>query len=101
MINKFLKSKTDANREAYNKQRNDCASLFRREKKSFFNNLYTKNTVYNKRFWLTVKPFFSDKNRVKKRTALVEDKNKAVSDKKLVAETFNKFFANIVPLLGL
>ena len=37
--NKFLKTKTDANRKAYNKQRNYYVSLFRREKKSFFNNL--------------------------------------------------------------
>ena len=60
--NKFLKTKTDANRKANNKQRNYCASLFRREKKSFFNNLDTKKIVDNKRFWQTVKPFFSDKN---------------------------------------
>ena len=60
--NKFLKTKTDANRKAYNKQRNYCVSLFRREKKSFFSNLDTKKVVDNKRFWQTVKPFFSDKN---------------------------------------
>ena len=74
-----------------------CIS-FSQRKEIIFHNLYTKNTVYNKRFWLTVKPFFSDKNRVKKRTALVEDKNKAVSDKKLVAETFNKFFCKYCPI---
>ena len=37
--NKFLKTKTDANRKAFNKQRNYYVSLFRREEKSFFNNL--------------------------------------------------------------
>ena len=99
--NKFLKTKTDANRKAYNKQRNYCVSLFRREKKSFFNNLDTKKIVDNKRFWRTVKPFFSDKNRVKNKITLIEDKTKIVSDNNLVAETFNKFFANIVPSLGL
>ena len=31
--NKFLDSKTDADRIAYNKQRNYCASLIRKEKK--------------------------------------------------------------------
>ena len=46
------------------KQRNYCVSLFRKEK-SFFNKLDTKKTVDNKRFWQTVKSFFSDKNRVK------------------------------------
>ena len=56
--NKFLKNKTDANRKAYNKQRNYRVSLFRREKKCFFNNLEKKKIVDNKHFWQTVKPFF-------------------------------------------
>ena len=99
--NKFLKTKTDADRKAYNKQRNYCVSLFRRGKKSFFNNLDTKKIVDNKRFWRTVKPFFSDKNRVKNKITLIEEKTKIVSSNNLIAETFNKFFANIVPSLGL
>ena len=53
--NKFLKTKTDANRKAYNKQRNYCVSLIRRERKSFFNNLDTKGIVNNRRFqWPTI-----------------------------------------------
>ena len=57
--------------------------------------------VDNKRFRQTDKPFFSDKNRVKNKITLLEDKTKIVSDNNLKAETFNKFFANIVPSLGL
>ena len=76
-------------------------SLFRREKKSFFNNLDTKKIVDNKRFWRTYKPFFSDKNRVKNKITLIEKKTKIVSNNNLIAETFNKFFANIVPSLAL
>ena len=40
--NKSLKTKTDVNRKAYNKQINYCVSPFCREKKSFFNNLDTE-----------------------------------------------------------
>ena len=47
------------------------------------------------------KRFFLDKNRVKNKITLFDDKTKIVSDDNLVAETFNKFFANIVPSLGL
>ena len=57
--------------------------------------------VDNKRFWQTVKPFFSDKNKIKNKITLIDDKTKIVSDNNLVAETFKKFFANIVPSLGL
>ena len=63
--NKFLKTKTDENRKAYNNQRN-----------SIFNNLDTKKVVDNKRFWQTVKPFFSNKNRIKNKIALIEIKLK-------------------------
>ena len=79
--------------------------LFFAEKRNHFSKTYIQKilsiTNVSGYLFFFFKPFFSDKNRVKKRTALVEDKNKIVSDKKLVAETFNKFFANIVPLLGL
>ena len=83
--NKFLKTKTDANRKPCNKQRY----------------LDTKNIFDNKCFWQTVKPFFSDKNRIKNKITLIEEKTKIVSDNNLLAETFNNFFANIVLSLGL
>ena len=55
--NKFLNTKSDIDRKAYNKQRNLCVSLFRREKKDFFNNISTRDITDNKTFWKTVKPF--------------------------------------------
>ena len=81
--NKFLKTKTDANRKAYNKQE-IIVSLFRREKKSFFNNLRYKKDCRYKRFWRTVTPFFSDKNRVKNKITLIEEKTKIVSNSNLI-----------------
>ena len=50
-------------KEKKSKQRNYCVSLFRREMKSFFNNLDAKKIVDNKSFWQTVKPLFSDENK--------------------------------------
>ena len=77
-----------------------CLS-FSQEKKSFFSNLDTKEIVDDKHFWRTVKPFFLGKNRVKNKITLIEEKTKIVSDNNLETETFNKFFANIGPSLGL
>ena len=37
--NKFLNTKNDIDRKAYNKQRNLCVSLIRSEKKNFFSNI--------------------------------------------------------------
>ena len=48
--NKFLNSKSDLARRAYNKQQNICVSLIRQEKNSFFSNLKTKDVNDNKTF---------------------------------------------------
>ena len=39
--NKFLNSKSDLEKKAWNKQRNDIVSLLRKEKKEFYDNLNT------------------------------------------------------------
>ena len=59
--NKFLNNKSDIDRKAYNKQRNYCVSLIRREKKEFFSKLNTADISDNKVFWNKIKPLFTDK----------------------------------------
>ena len=61
--NKFLDTKSDIDRRAYNKQRNLCVSLIRSEKKNFFSNINTSDITYNKTIWKTVEPFFTDKKK--------------------------------------
>ena len=109
--NKFLNTKSDIDRKAYNKQRNLCVSLIRREKKNFFNNISTRDITDNKTFWKTVKPLFTDKIQTKSKITLIEKKvvsgvgqeqivsEKVISEDQAVAEVFNKFFINIVPNL--
>ena len=60
MRNKFLRERTEANRRAYNIQRNYCVSLIRKTKRDCYSNLNHKQ-VTDKNFWKTVQPFFSDK----------------------------------------
>ena len=59
--NKFLRTKSDIDKKAYNKQRNLCVSLIRREKKNFYNNISTRDITYNKTFWKTVETLVIDK----------------------------------------
>ena len=47
--NKFLNTKKDIDRKAYNKQRNPCVSLIRSEKKNFFSNINTSDITDNYR----------------------------------------------------
>ena len=107
--NKFLNTKSDIDRKAYNKQRNLCVSLIRWEKKNFFNNISTRDITDNKTFWKTVKPLFTDKIQTKSKIELIEKKfvselrqeqivsEKVISEDQAVAGVFNKFFINIVP----
>ena len=109
--NKFLNTKSDIDRKAYNKQRNLHASLIKSEKKNFFSNINKSDITDNKTFWRTVKPFFTEKIKTKskithieKKIVSQEDQEKIVSEKiitedQAIAEVFNKFFINIVPMI--
>ena len=48
--NKFLNTKSDIDRKAYNKQRNLCVSLIRSEKKNFSSNINTSESQITKSF---------------------------------------------------
>ena len=98
--NKFLKYPNDTNKENYNKYRNYCTRLFKKEKKLYYNNLDTKLIIDNKKFWKTVKPLFSDKHFSNNKITLVEGDEIISTDEK-VAETFNNFFTNVVKNLDI
>ena len=59
-----------------------------------------KDIVDNKRFWQTVKSFFSDKSNNFENTSLIENGNLLTDDFE-TAETFNKYFQKLVPNLDL
>ena len=61
--NACLKDKTRAARIAYKKQRNLRVIILLKSKKCYCENLDTKNITDNKKFWGTLKPFFSNKVR--------------------------------------
>ena len=67
--NKFLKNPNDQNKLLYNKQRNYCVSLLKKEKKEYFARLNETDITGNRKFWHTVKPSLSDK--VKSREAII------------------------------
>ena len=110
--NKFIDSKTDVDRIAYNKQRNYCVSLIRK-KKAYYSNLNIRDVTDNKTFWRKVKPLFSEKVNLQTKILLVKKGNdlsnpepsskvkKVISDDMGVAETFKEFFVNIVPSLNI
>lgn len=80
---------------AYRKQRNYCVNLFRKEKWRYFASLNTKNVIDNKKFWKTIKPFFSDKSFIQGKVSLAEN-NEFLSNNVKIAGLFNEFFSNVV-----
>ena len=59
-----------------------------------------KDIVYNKKFWKTVKSFFSDKSNNFENISLIENDNLLTDDFE-IAETFSKHSQNLVPNLDL
>ena len=98
--NKFLKSRSEEDRKAYNKQRNMCVRLLKKTKRSYFSILNTKRVVDNKKFWKTVKSSFSDKSNNFESIMLVQN-DSIVSNDNEVANIFNEYFSNLVEGLNL
>ena len=93
--NQFLKLKTHESRMRYNKQR-----LLRKAKKKYYTDLKMSDINDNKKFWKNVKPIFGNKNKGNKTIAL-EEGNEVITDDGKLAQTFNEYFVNIVPSLGI
>ena len=93
--NNFLKDRSERNRIAYNRQRNYCVNLIRKEKKKYFDNLDVNKVVDNKNFWKTIKTHFSDKVGNSDKISLIDD-NVIITDDLTIAETFSEYFSSVV-----
>ena len=87
---RFLNTKSELDKKAYNKQRNYVVSLARKEKKEFYGNLNTSVLTENRTFWKTVKPFLAEKSKKVSKTTLIED-NQIISQDKQIAKIFNVY----------
>ena len=98
--NKYKRNPTKVNETNFKKQRNYCVKLSRQSKKDYFNKLEISKVTDNKTFWGSVKPLFSDKQKVQKKFILIED-NEIISSDTDVAEKMNDFFINAVTNLNI
>ena len=96
--NTFHRMRTKESRELFKKQKNYCSRLYKKERKKFYNNLDPKCITDNKRFWNTMKPFFSDKGLNRRNITLI-DGDDIISKDSDVANTLNTFFDNAVRTL--
>ena len=93
--NRYNKDRTVENWNKFRKHRNSRVNLLRREKRNYYN-----NPDISKKFWKTVKPFFSDNLQTKNKTVLIEDET-IISNDAEVAETMNELFVTVTSPLGI
>ena len=98
--NSFNKKRSSENWQNYKRQRNICSNILKSTKKTFFETLNTNEITDNRKFWKTVKPFFTDKCKTTNNIILTE-KNETLNDNKKISNTFNEYFTNITKGLNL
>ena len=96
--NRYYQSKSMIDKINYKRQKNYCMRLYKRERKTYYNNLDLKSITDNKKFWATLKPFLTDKGIKSNNICLIEE-GKIISKDQEVAETLNTFFQNSVSSL--
>ena len=95
--NRFLRTRCNEDKEAYNKQRNYCVSFIWKTKQQYYNNLDHRKVADNKSFWRYIKPLFSDKSSNSNKITLME-KDFILENNDDIAETFNDFFTSVVSI---
>lgn len=98
--NEYFHNRTETNKSEYRRHKNYCSKLYKKERKKYYSNLDITNILDNKKFWKTMKPFFSDKGLGKSTITLVDD-GKIISEDKDVANILNDFFANVTKNLDI
>ena len=98
--NIFHKTRAKEDWNNYEKQRKFCVNLLRNTNKDYFQKLNIKDLTDNKKFWKTIKPFFSNKV-LNSNKLMLREKDVVVADEKALATLMNNYFVNITADLDL
>ena len=94
------KLKNIKNWSEYKRQRNLCSDLLKQAKNRHFNSLNVKDVTENKKFWKTIKPFFTEKNKTSNNIVLAEN-NQTLREGKTICQIFNTYLTNVTKGLKL
>ena len=97
----YFKKRTQESFKKYKKQKNYCSSLYKQERKSFFESIDSSKITENKTFWKINQHFFSEKRKLVKKITLVNENEDIMSNDKVVADETNNFFKNAIKDLGI
>ena len=97
---KFYNNKSEENSKKHKQQRNYCVKLLRKRKMEYFQTIDVSKVNDNKMFWKTVKPRFSNKCKTAS-TIILTEGDLIMESEKLIADTFNNYFIDIIKTLKL
>ena len=80
--NTFNKKRSSESWRSYKRQRNICSNILKSTKKTFFETVNTNEITDNRKFWKTVKPFFTDKGKTTNNIILTEKMKLSLTTKK-------------------
>ena len=98
--NIFNKYRTEDNWANYKKQRNLCVNLLRKSKTEYFQKLNAEDLSDKRKFWKTMKTFFSNKG-LNSNKLMLKENNRLITEEKELATVMNTFFVNIKESLDL
>ena len=93
--NIYIRKRNDKNQENDKKQINFCVDLLLKAKAEYLKGLNVKDLSDNRKFWKTIKPYFSNKS-LNSDKLLSKEKGNLASDGKELATIMNNFFINIM-----
>ena len=99
--NRYNKFPTEENYAIFKKQRNYCVSLLKKTKKDYYNNLDINIFKDNKKFWKSIRPFISDKQKIFQKDFILVENEEVTSSAKEVAEKMNNFFVDVIESLDI
>ena len=79
--NKFNGERNTENWSEYKRQPNICSNLLKESKKRYFNSLNVNDVTENKKFWKTIKPFCTEKNKTTTNIILTKNNQRVREDK--------------------
>ena len=92
MQTKYFKTSRIELLKKYRKQKDFCSRLYKKERKTLFNNLKVSNITDNKTFLKNIQTIFSESRKFTNKITLAGDNENIISDDKLVLEELNNFF---------
>ena len=78
--NRYNKEKNYENWYLSEKQRNFCVTFLRKTQKTYFKSVNMQDITDNKKFWKTIRPYFSDKRY--NQTKIIAEKDSIITDEK-------------------